>query len=274
MSERKRKSTEGACCDTAGDKKPRTDALSLPKVPGLHAKHEPYPQPKIVSLEDWLKARRELNEEEKQLTRLRDALTKKRHELPWTKVPDYVFDYVDAEGKASKVKLSEAFGDKSELIVQHFMYPGADGKSPCPVCSSWSDGFNGLLPHIQQKAAFLVVAKQAAPDLAALTKRKQWQFRMLSSKDNTFNTDFCVEPTEEDKAAGKMSSYNFGAGAQFMIPQYPSISFFHLDKDKKTVYRTYTAQARALENFNVFWWLFDCLPQGRDGFMPKHKDQY
>lgn len=59
------------------------------------------------------------------------------------------------------------------------------------------DGFNGILPHINAKAAFAVVAKPPAADLAALRKKKGWSFTYLSSANNTFNLDLAVEPTAE-----------------------------------------------------------------------------
>jgi len=274
MSEKKRKTSEPepGCC--AAEKKSKVEA-TLPKMSDMHQKHEPYPQPKIVSHEEFMKARRDLIEEEKQLTRMQEAMTKKRQKLPWTKVDDYVFDYVDGEGKASKQRLSQAFGDKNDLIVWHFMLPGADGKSACSTCSGWCDGFNGYLPHINALASFVAIAKAPAPELAALTKHKGWNFKMLSSQHNTFNKDFNVEPTDEENAAGKAKSYNYGYGWPFaqVFPQMQGISFFHVDKDKK-IFRTDSAYARGIEQFNAVWALIDRLPQGRNGFWFKHKGEY
>ena len=44
------------------------------------------PDHPVVSREEWLKARRELLDEEKKFTRQRDTLSAKRRELPWVKV--------------------------------------------------------------------------------------------------------------------------------------------------------------------------------------------
>jgi predicted dithiol-disulfide oxidoreductase (DUF899 family) len=38
---------------------------------------------KVVSREQWLEARRDLLAKEKEITRLRDALTTERRSLPW-----------------------------------------------------------------------------------------------------------------------------------------------------------------------------------------------
>jgi len=48
---------------------------------------------KVVSQNEWLKARMELLDEEKELTRRSDDLARKRQQLPWVKIDkDYRFD--------------------------------------------------------------------------------------------------------------------------------------------------------------------------------------
>ena len=50
-------------------------------------------QHKVVSRDEWLIARKEHLEREKEFTRLRDQLSAERHALPWVKVEkNYVFD--------------------------------------------------------------------------------------------------------------------------------------------------------------------------------------
>jgi len=255
------------------DKKPR-GIEERPKLNSIHEKHAPI-EKKIVSASEWQKAAKELCDEEKQLTRLQDAVTKKRMQLPMTVLPDYEFDHVDGNGKATKVKLSQLFTNgRTELIVWHFM-AGGDEKTPCSWCSAWCDGFNGYLPHINARADFVAIGKAPAGDLSALAKKKKWNFPMVSSAKNTFNLDFTVEPTVEDRACCCHKAYNFGQGwpGHTTMSQYSGLSTFHLGEDKK-VYRVYSTMGRGHEKFCAFWSLFDCLPQGRDGFGPKHKEEY
>jgi predicted dithiol-disulfide oxidoreductase (DUF899 family) len=74
--------------------------------------------PKIVSREEWLAARKKLLAKEKHLTRERDALAAERGQLPWVKVEkNYVFD-----GPNGKVTLADLFDGKSQLIIYHFMF--------------------------------------------------------------------------------------------------------------------------------------------------------
>ena len=56
----------------------------------------------IVSRDEWLEARKILLQEEKDFTRLRDQLSRKRRQLPWLKVDaEYIFE--DLNGKLSLV---------------------------------------------------------------------------------------------------------------------------------------------------------------------------
>ena len=105
-------------------------------------------QANVASREEWLAARQELLEQEKAFLRQRDALSEQRRQLPWVKVEeDYTFDTDD--GPRS---LADLFGDKSQLIVQHFML-GEDWEAGCPSCSFWADGFDGTTVHLENRDA-------------------------------------------------------------------------------------------------------------------------
>src|ERR1700729_2654194 len=63
----------------------------------------------VVSREEWVVARKVLLAKEKQLTRLRDDLSRERRELPWVKVEtSYVF-----EGPDGKETLADLFAGRS-----------------------------------------------------------------------------------------------------------------------------------------------------------------
>ncbi len=67
----------------------------------------------IVAREVGLKARQEHVIEEKDFTRLRDELRRKRRDLPWVCVnQDYLFD-----GPGGQETLSNLFVGRSQLIV-------------------------------------------------------------------------------------------------------------------------------------------------------------
>lgn len=93
--------------------------------------------------EQWLAARRELLEAEKDLTRRSDALAQRRQELPWVRV-DKAYRFDTEEGTAT---LADLFKGRSQLLVYHFMF-GPDYTAGCPSCSMIADGFNGFTVHL------------------------------------------------------------------------------------------------------------------------------
>src|ERR1700747_251609 len=98
---------------------------------------------KIGTREQWLAARLELLDAEKELTRRGDELAQRRQALPWVRVDkDYRFDTED--GTAS---LADLFRGRSQLLVYHFMF-GPDYTAGCPSCSAIADGFNGFAVHL------------------------------------------------------------------------------------------------------------------------------
>src|SRR5690606_27272829 len=98
---------------------------------------------KTGTRDEWLAARIELLQSEKDLTRRGDALSRLRQDLPWVRIDkDYVFD--TDQGKQS---LRDLFGGRSQLLVYHFMF-GPDWSAGCPSCSMIADGFNGFTAHL------------------------------------------------------------------------------------------------------------------------------
>lgn len=215
------------------------------------------PTPHIVSPSEWLTARKAHLLEEKAFTRARDALSAKRRELPWTRVDcNYVFSGPDGE-----TSLFELFGDKSQLIIYHFMY-GPDWQDGCPSCSFWADSFNGIAPHLAARdAAFAVISRAPHDILAAYRKRMGWDFNWLSSHDNSFNQDYYVSFLDEELENGS-AIYNYQKST-FPGKEAPGISVFTKDNDGY-IFHTYSAYARGLDMLNSAYHFMDLLPGGRD----------
>src|SRR4051794_37135614 len=76
---------------------------------------------------EWLAARLDLLEAEKELTRRSDELARRRQELPWVRV-DKEYRFETDEGSAS---LANLFRGRSQLLVYHFMF-GPDYTAGCP----------------------------------------------------------------------------------------------------------------------------------------------
>ena len=211
----------------------------------------------IVSREDWLIARKAHLEDEKAFTRARDALSERRRSLPWVRV-DKDYRFLTSDGEKS---LSDLFGDKSQLIVVHFMM-GPDWEEGCPSCSFWADGYSGLETHLSNRdATFVAVANTSLEKIDAYRTRMGWSFDWASALGSDFNQDFCVSFTPEALEAGT-TEYNYRP-AKFPSTEAPGISVFH-KPDPDTIVHTYSTYSRGLDMLNTAYHLMDLLPKGRD----------
>src|SRR4051795_11887574 len=86
----------------------------------------------------WLAARLELLDAEKEHTRRGDELAQRRQELPWVPVSKE-FRFETGDGT---VTLPDLFAGRSQLLVYHFMF-GPGYEAGCPSCSAIADGFSG-----------------------------------------------------------------------------------------------------------------------------------
>src|SRR6185295_10567325 len=136
--------------------------------------------PKIVSSEEWQRARDQLLVKEKAATKARDALNTERRRLPMVRIAqDYVFD-----GPDGKVRLIDLFEGRRQLIVYHFMFaPGVGGwpTAGCPGCSMVVDHI-GPLEHLPPRDTSLVlVSIGPLANLAAYKTRMSWKVPWFSS---------------------------------------------------------------------------------------------
>ncbi|MDQ3914729.1 MAG: DUF899 domain-containing protein [Actinomycetota bacterium] len=236
---------------------------------------------KIGTREEWLAARLELLEAEKDLTRRGDELALRRQDLPWVRI-DKEYRFETDEGTAS---LADLFKGRSQLIVYHFMF-GPDYTAGCPACSAIADGFDGFVVHLANHDVTLCAVSRAPLEkLQAYKRRMGWGFPWASSFDSDFNYDFQAAHTEEQQQSGEVE-YNFRAtdvrpsleaGKERPLAEWaattgtdwatyareaPGMSAFALDDG--VVYHTYSAYARGVDSlWGMYQWL-DRAPRGRN----------
>src|SRR5216684_2689892 len=154
--------------------------------------------------EEWLAARLDLLQAEKELTRRSDGLAWRRQELPWVRI-DKEYRFETDEGKAS---LADLFRGRSQLLVYHFMF-GPDFKAGCATCSTIADGFNGFAIHLANHDVMLsAVSLAPLAKLQAYKRRMGWTFPWASSFGSDFNYDFNVSFTAEQQRVGGVE-YNY-----------------------------------------------------------------
>jgi len=230
---------------------------------------------RIVSEDEWLIARKELLQREKELTRLRDQISAQRRALPWVKVDErYEFDGVDG-----KVGLADLFDGRSQLIVKHFMF-GPDEEHGCVGCSFHCDHIDGARIHLEQHdVSLVVVARAPFARIDAFRRRMGWRFKWFSSAGNTFNHDYHVSFTKDEIAQGKVF-YNY-AMVELPIEDLHGISVFYKDA-AGDIFHTYSSYARGNEEMFGAYVYLDLTPKGRNENGPtqsladwvRHHDRY
>jgi predicted dithiol-disulfide oxidoreductase (DUF899 family) len=212
---------------------------------------------KVVSREQWLVARKAHLAREKELTRLRDALSAERRALPWVRVEKrYVFD-----GPRGTETLADLFRGRSQLIVYHFML-GPGWKEGCKSCSFLADHIDGARVHLAHRDVTLVAVSRAPfAEIEAFKARMGWGFDWVSSHGSDFNADYQVSFTPAEMAQGKVS-YNYET-QEFDSEEAPGASVFYKDV-AGAVFHTYSAYARGLDMLVGTYNYLDLVPKGRD----------
>src|SRR5437773_780727 len=212
---------------------------------------------KVVSEDAWLVVRKDLLTREKEMTRLRDEVSRHRRELTWVKIDkEYVFD-----GQDGRKTLADLFEGRSQLIVYHFMF-GPGWEEGCKSCSYLADHFDGANWHLPHRdVTFVVVSRAPLSEIEAYKKRMGWRFKWVSSHGNNFNFDYHVSFTEEEQKKNKVY-YNYET-AEFMSDELPGLSVFYKDEDGN-VFHTYSTYARGLDQLVGTYNFLDLTPKGRD----------
>lgn len=150
-------------------------------------------------------------------------------------VNDYIF-----EARNGEVRLSELFSEQEDLVIVHNM-----GKS-CPYCTLWADGYNGIYPHLANRAAFIVTSPDAPDVQRAFAEERGWRFPMVSHRGSTFAEDmgYCVDDR-----------------------YLPGLSVFRVD-DRRLV-RVSDSGSRPRDDYCALWHIFDLLPEGPAGWQPQ-----
>jgi len=223
-------------------------------------------QHKVGTREEWLAVRLELLEREKELTRRSDELARRRLELPWVRI-DKHYRFETEDDPAS---LRDLFRGRSQLIVQHFMFPG------CPSCSSMADGYDGFAMHLENNdVAMVKVSRYPIEELAAYNERMGWSVPFVSSLGSAFNFDFGVAYTDEQIASGTAEhnlhrNWDHSDSPTGPFRKYEEsppkdlqgMSAFALEDG--VVYHTYSAYARGVDVLWGMWQWLDRAPKGCD----------
>ncbi|MEV6229264.1 DUF899 family protein [Saccharopolyspora shandongensis] len=206
---------------------------------------------------EYTSAREDLRQAEIELMRQRERVADLRRTLPpGPVVDDYEFEEGPADLDAGDepvrtVRLGELFtGPGRDLVIYHLMY-GKRQTEPCPMCTMWIDGFNGVARHVAQNADFAVVAAAGLPDLRAYARHRQWtNLRLLSAGTSTFKYDLGSEDADGNQDSTVSVFTRDGSGAvRHFYSAHPRMAD---DIDQ-----------RGIDLLSPVWHLLDLTPRGR-----------
>ena len=220
--------------------------------------HGTLQQTRLTSESAEYRARREeLRLAEIDLMQRRERVAQLRRSLPpGAPVQDYVFQEGPAELDAGDsptrdVRLSDLFsGPDRSLVVYHLMF-GKKQTTPCPMCTMFVDGFNGVGHHLAQNVDVVIAAAADPPALRRHARNRGWRnLRLLSCGASTFKYDL-----RSEDADGNQDS---------------TISVFTRDDDG-TLRHVYSAhpwmaediKERGIDLLSPVYNLLDLTPEGR-----------
>lgn len=211
---------------------------------------------------DYLAAREKLRAAEIDLMRHGERVAELRRALPdGPAVEDYAFeegpaDLDSGDEPVRRVHLSELFTAPGRpLVVYHLMY-GKLQTTPCPMCTLWIDGFDGVAHHITRNVDLAIAAAADLPALRAHARQRGWRnLRLLSAGTSTFKYDL----GSEDEAGEQDST----------------VSVFTRDTDGgiRHFYSAHPRMAddiaeRGIDLLAPAWHVLDLTPQGRGDWYP------
>ncbi len=204
---------------------------------------------------EYAKIRDELQDAEVALRDQRERVAELRRRLTRDVAYEDATFRVARDGEQVPIRLSELFDDPDKpLLLMQFMYGKAQA-NPCPMCTAWADGYDGVMPHLLQRANFAVLVAGDAALFEAYARSRGWRnLRVVSAADSTVKRDLGFE-TDDGR-------------------QLPGVSVFLRESDGSV--RHFYSQAallgeagfRGMDLLSPIWHYFDLLPEGRGDFMP------
>jgi len=203
---------------------------------------------------DYRQRREELQAAELDLADHVERVAALRRALPLdTIIEDY--ELIDVS-TGEQIRLSGLFtGPNRSLVIYHLMF-GKAQENPCPLCTMWVDGYNGVAPHLIENIDFAVVAAADPSAIQAHAESRGWNnLRLFSAGDSSFKFDLGSE-----EADGTQTEW---------------VSVLSLRPDG-TVGHVYSKGARmsddrrerGIDLLSPVWHLLDLTPGGRGSWYP------
>jgi len=136
---------------------------------------------------DYRRARQTLLAEEIELSRHIERVAEMRRALP---PGGEVTKNYEFEGEGGKALFAELFGGKQTLVIYSYMF-GSQREKLCPMCTSFMSTWEAKLPDVEQRVAFVFVARSPIARLIGAKKARGWtRHRIYSDISGDYTRDY------------------------------------------------------------------------------------
>ncbi len=196
---------------------------------------------------EYRRAREQLLAEEIELRRHIERVAEMRRALPPGGEVTKTYSFVGEGGKAT---LSDLFGNKQTLVIYSYMF-GPQRDQPCPMCTSFMGTWAAKLQDVEQRIAFVFVARSPIARLIEAKKARGWtQHRIYSDPSGDYTRDY-VSAADAD-----MPGYNVFTRRDGSIRHFLSGEMGQGTADPGQ-------DPRGAPDLDPLWALLDTTPEGR-----------
>jgi len=196
---------------------------------------------------EYRRARQNLLIEEIELRRHIERVSELRRALPpgGEVTKSYAFD-----GENGKTSFADLFGDKQTLVIYSYMF-GPQREAPCPSCTSFMGTWEHKLPDIEQRIAFVFIARSPIARLIEWKKARGWtRHRICSDATGDYTRDY-VSAADADVPGLSVFTRRDGTIRHFWSGE---MSGQMADPGQ---------DPRGAPDLDVLWTFLDLTPEGR-----------
>jgi predicted dithiol-disulfide oxidoreductase (DUF899 family) len=196
---------------------------------------------------DYRRARQALLAEEIELRRHIERVAEMRRGLP---PGGEVTKRYEFEGEGGNATIADLFGDKQTLVIYSYMF-GPQREKACPMCTSFMSTWEAKLPDIEQRVAFVFVARSPIARLVAAKKARGWtRHEIYSDASGDYTRDY-VSAEDADAPGYNVFTRRDGAIRHFWSGEMgPATSDPGQDP-------------RGAPDMDPLWTILDTTPEGR-----------
>ena len=196
---------------------------------------------------DYRRARQSLLIEEIELRRHIERVAELRRSLPpgGEVTKSYSF-----EGEKGKVSFADLFGGKQTLAIYSFMF-GPQRQAPCPMCTSFMSTWDAKLPDIEQRIAFVFIARSPIARLIEAKQARGWtRHKIFSDTSGDYTRDY-VSADDADVPGYSVFTRRDGTIRHFWSGEMSGAT---ADPGQ---------DPRGAPDFDPLWTVLDTTPEGR-----------